>query len=141
MHFLGDKISKHWWKYEDFRKSSYTCVYIFSYTCASNKNININETFSLPTQSMTLIMLQASQYLQIIQMPQYSSKEIIIPSIHDHWPRLLDTNFSCTLDGYEDLVDFNSLKISGLITNWREVIRLFNFCKMLLSDTCMKISP
>ena len=54
---------------------------------------------------------------------------------------LLDTDIWCTLDWYGDLVDFDSLEISGLITNWREVISLFNFCKMLLSDTCMKTSP
>ena len=39
LHFLGDQLAKHWRKYEDFRKSSYTSVYIFSYTSASNKKL------------------------------------------------------------------------------------------------------
>ena len=53
----------------------------------------------------------------------------------DYWMQTLEEH---TLDCYGYLVDFNSLKISGLITNCREVISLFDFCKILLSDTCMK---
>ena len=39
LHFLGDEFPKHRWKYEGIRKSSYTSVYIFSYTSASNKKL------------------------------------------------------------------------------------------------------
>ena len=56
----------------------------------------------------------------------------------DYWMAELEEH---TLDCYGYLVDFNSFKISGLITNFRDVISLFDFCKTLLSDTCMKNSP
>ena len=56
----------------------------------------------------------------------------------DYWMQKLEEH---TLDCYGQLVHFNILEISGTITNCRGVISLFDFCKMLLSDTCMKNSP
>ena len=56
----------------------------------------------------------------------------------DYWMQKLEEH---TLDCYGYLVDFNCLEISGQITNCRGVMSLFDFCKTLLSDTCMKDSP
>lgn len=39
---------------------------------------------------------------------------------------------------YRELGDINSLEISGLIANWKEVTRLIDFCKVFLSNTCIK---
>ena len=35
LNFLGDEFTKHWWKYEDFRKSSYIylCIHLQLYLC------------------------------------------------------------------------------------------------------------
>ena len=56
----------------------------------------------------------------------------------DYWMQKLEEH---TLDCYGQLVHFNILEISGTITNCRGVISLFDFCKMLLSNTGMKNSP
>ena len=48
----------------------------------------------------------------------------------DYWMQTLEEH---TLDCYEYLVDFNSLKISGLITNCREVISHINKCFFCVS--------
>ena len=55
-----------------------------------------------------------------------------------YWMKKLEEH---TLDCYGYLVDFNSLEVSGPITNCGGVMSLFDFCKTLLSDTCMKDSP
>ena len=53
------------WRFQKIKL--YLCIHL---VCASNKKLMyINEIFSLPTKSITLIMLQASQYPHIIQMP------------------------------------------------------------------------
>ena len=56
----------------------------------------------------------------------------------DYWMQKLEEH---PLDCYGQLVRFNILEISGPVTNCRAVISLFDFCKMLLSDTYMNNSP
>ena len=46
-----------------------------------------------------------------------------------------------TLNCYEYLAGFNSLKISGPITYCKKVMSLFDLCKIFLSNTCIKNSP
>ena len=59
------------WRFQKFKL--YVCIHLQLYLCIKQK-INVNETFTLPSKSITLI-LQAGQFPQIIQMPQYSSKK------------------------------------------------------------------
>ena len=55
----------------------------------------------------------------------------------DYWMQMLEEHI---LDCYGQLAGLNILQISGPITNCRGVMSLFDFCKMPLSDTCLKIS-
>ena len=55
----------------------------------------------------------------------------------DYWMQKLEEH---TVDCYGYLERLNNLEISGLITDCREVISLFDFCKTLLSGTCVKNS-
>ena len=57
------------------------------------------------------------------------------------WPlNLINNSQDAQLDHYGNFADLNSLQISNLIRSWKEVTRLFDFCKILLSNTCMKNS-
>ena len=53
---------------------------------------------------------------KLFKCPNTLVKKSKFPPIHDHWAWLLDTKVWHTFDFYGDLVDFNSLEISGLIT-------------------------
>ena len=70
-----------------------------------------------------------------------SSKTSIILPLNGHWARLtahwMQKLESDTLNCYGAHGDLNS----ALIRNWIEVTRLFGFCKILLSKTCLKNSP
>ena len=81
-----------------------------------------------PNKSILLVILQAGQFPQITQMPQYSSKKNIIPPTHDHWAWLLDEKIRVA---YFGLLwrPCRLLEFSRLITNWREVIKSLWFLR------------